>query len=162
MKHIQTFESFKKVFNDINTSFFLDNNQFIDEKLKIGDKTNYSNSPFLKFPELLIKKKSGLKNIGDLNSCGEMVHFIYMNPGLSAKEIKNILLGYPINTPEHETYRIGGHSLEKPIKDALATPYVKRTSERPARYYAHPNETLTIEQIKHELRGHIIGKKFGL
>jgi hypothetical protein len=141
---------------------FLDYNQFINENLWKGDKSDHSNSPFLKFPELTMTRKAGLKNKGDLNATGEMVHFIYKNPGLSAKEIKNLLLECPIDQPENITYYTGGHALQAPLKAALATPYVHRTTDRPAIYYAHPDPSLNIDQIKHELRGVLIGKKFGL
>ena len=127
--------------------------QFINEKLGKGDKLDYSKSPFLKFPELLIKKKTDTKNVGDLNTCGEMVHFIYYNQGHSAKELKNLILDHPIDTSERDIYLRGGHSLEKPLKDALASPYVKRTNERPARYYADPEQNMTIEQIIQKHKG---------
>jgi len=141
---------------------FLNFSEFLNESLGKGDMTNYSNSPFLRFPELLTKKKTASKNAGELNSCGEMVHFIYFNQGHSAKELKNLILGHPINKPESETYTIGGHRLEKPLKDALNTPYVKRTNTRPSRYYADVDPNMTIEQIIHKNRGSIQGKKYGI
>ena len=74
--------------------------QFVNESLGSGDKIDHSDSPFGKFPEFMLKRASGRKKKGDINSAGEMADWIYRNQGLSAREIKAAILGFPDNTKE--------------------------------------------------------------
>ena len=140
MKHIKLFE------------------EFIVERVK----EDYSDSPFKKFPELCVKKKTGDKMPGDLSRIGEMVHLMYLNPGLSEKELINLVLGLPPNTSQKDAYYNGGHQVTNLTSAALQTPYVKRTSTRPARYYAHPDPDLTIEELVEKFEGAIHGKNYGI
>jgi hypothetical protein len=132
--------------------------EFIIERVK----EDYSDSPFKRCPELCVKKKTGDKMPGDLSRVGELAHLIYLNPGLSEKELINLVLGLPANTSQKDTYYNGGHQVTNMTSAALQTPYVKRTSTRPARYYAHPDPNLTIDELVEKFKGSIHGKEYGI
>jgi hypothetical protein len=142
MKHIKLFEEF-----------------ITEDKL---DEIDYTDSPFKKCPELCVKKKTATKMQGELSKIGEMAHLIFTHPGVSEKEIVNMMLDLPLNTPQKDTYSRGGHQVTNILSKLFSTPYVKRTSERPARYYAHPDPTLTIEELEEIFVGAKHGKSYGI
>jgi len=132
--------------------------EFITERVK----EDYSESPFRKCPELCVKKKTGDKMPGDLSRIGEVAHLIYLNPGFSEKEIINLVLGLPLNTSQKDTYYHGGHQVTNLLSKLMQTPYAKRTSTRPARYYAHPDPDMTIDELVEKFKGSVHGKNYGI
>jgi hypothetical protein len=136
--------------------------QFINESLGEGDNLDHSDSPFGKFPEFIMKRSSGNKKKGDINYAGEMVDWIYRNQGLSARQIKAGVLGFPENTKEDFMSYKGGVGVDTTLSAVLKTPYVIRSEERPGRYYARLDTSLTIDQIKQKHRGQISGRSYGL
>lgn len=142
MKHLKLFE------------------EFISESK--ADEIDYKKSPFRKFPELCVTKKTGTKMPGELNRVGEVVHVIYENPGFSEKELANFLLGYPLNTPQKEVYHRGGHQITNLLSKVLSTKLAKRTSARPARYYAYPDPNLTIDELVDKFSGTVQGRNYGI
>lgn len=140
MKHLKLFE------------------EFIVERVK----EDYSESPFRKCPELCVKKKTGTKMVGDLSRVGEIAHLMYLNPGYSEKELTNLVLGLPLSTPQKDTFYNGGHQVVNLISKLMMTLYAKRTSTRPARYYAHPDPDMTIEELVEKFKGSVQGKNYGI
>lgn len=70
---------------------------FVNESLGRDDDMDHTDSPFGKFPEFQLKRASGNKKKGDINSAGEMADWIYRNQEMSAREIKAAVLGFPEN-----------------------------------------------------------------
>lgn len=48
------------------------------------------------------------------------------------------------------------------ISKLMQTKYAKRTSTRPARYYAHPDPDMTIEELVEKFKGSVQGKNYGI
>jgi hypothetical protein len=146
MKYIELFETFVSESNP--------NREWLESlyKRKPKNTRDYGvekDSPFLQFPDLLVTRNTGKKKKGELSEVGEMVDFIFRHPGLSAKQLKNLVLGYHIDTPEDETYRKGGQGLGSLLTNGvLDSSCVDRTNERPAKYYALPVEGLTAAEMK--------------
>lgn len=147
--------------------FLIEPKNSIDESINSYEGMSgedFSKSPFLNVEsdKLFMKTNKGDYKKGDLNTTGRIAHFIYKNQGLSARQIKNKLLGKPENTPEGDTYRSGGRTIDQQLDAALLSGYVIRSNERPGRYYAKTDLSMTIDDIKAKHKGSIAAKRLGL
>lgn len=115
----------------------------------------------MKFPEFILKRRSGDRNKGELNDAGRMTDFIFRNQGLTAKQILQQVLNMPGKSQKEMYYR-GGQALDGVMSAALSSGYVIRNKETPMKWYARLDKTTTIPEIEQKHRGQIHGNQFGL
>lgn len=119
-------------------------------------------SPFKEFDVFKLKRDTKEGKKGDLNRAGRMADWIYRNQGLSSREIYAAILGYPSNTSQTYMYHRGGQAIDNILQSLVPIPYIIRSDERPARWYARLDDKTTIDEIKHKHRGQITGRTFGI
>ncbi len=132
--------------------------EFVNESNEEYFGIDFSKSPFKNVKELTHKVG---KDKGELTNIGKIADFILKNPGLTRKEICQIILDMPRATEEY-MYSRGAHNLINQLMRAFKSGYVIRDNSRPMKWYARVDKNETLEEVIERSKTAITSRKFGL